>query len=114
MPTIVAGTVELPAEKRAQALSEAADLMRDTRSQKGCNHYVWSADPSSDTIVYVYEHWETTEDFANHLANDYYLKMLQHMGSYEVSNAQVSKFEIGRTQAVYNAEGLARADFWDE
>lgn len=114
MPLIVAGTVELPADKRDQALREAADLMRDTRSQQGCNHYVWSADPSSDTVVYVYEHWDSSEDLATHLANNYYMKMLQHMGSFDVHNAQVAKFEISRTQAVYDAEGVARADFWDE
>lgn len=114
MPTIVAGSLDISAENRDRALSEAAQLMSDTRSEQGCNHYVWSADPTSETRIYIYEHWDTMEDFALHLASPYYSKMLAHMGSFGVHNVVVNKYKIDREQPVYDAQGKARADFFDD
>jgi quinol monooxygenase YgiN len=112
MTILVAGTVELPAETREQALAEAAPLMVETLTQPGCLHYVWSADPSSDTRVYVYEEWNSTEEFASHLAGEYYSRMFGLMGKYGVSNAVVNKYRIDLTEPVYDPEGRPRADFF--
>ena len=63
MTILIAGTVEMSTENRDHALADAAALMADTRSQPGCVHYVWSADPTSPTRIYVYEYWEDHESF---------------------------------------------------
>lgn len=114
MTTIVAGTVEFPADKRDAVLTDTKQLIKDTRSQTGCNHYVWAADPTSDTVVYVYESWASTEAFAAHLAGEYYSKMLANLGAYGVGNVEVLKFQVAREQPVYDPEGVPRADFFDE
>ena len=51
MTILIAGTIDIPDDKREQALAEATDLMAETRSQQGCVHYVWSADPTSPPRV---------------------------------------------------------------
>lgn len=112
MTVIINGSVEVAAEVRDKALAEAADLMAETRSQKGCNHYVWSADPTSPTRIYVYENWDSSEDLCAHLAGSYYAKMLAHMGNYEVYNTVVSKFRIDHEEPVYDPEGKPRGDFF--
>ena len=112
MTILIAGTVEIEAGKREQALADAAPLIAETRSQKGCNHYVWSADPTSDTRVYVYENWDSTEDLAAHLAGPYYLNMLTLLGGFGVYNTEVSKFRIDHEEPVYDPEGKPRADFF--
>ncbi len=112
MTTLIAGTVDMSPENRAEALADAADLIADTRSQKGCVHYVWSADPTSDTRIYVYENWETTEDLAAHLAGPYYTQMLGVLGKYGVENVEISKFRIDLEEPVYDPEGRPRADFF--
>lgn len=114
MTILIAGTVEINASKRDKALAEAAGLMAETRTQAGCNHYVWSADPTSDTRVYVYENWDSTEDLAAHLAGPYYRDMLGLLGGYEVHNTEVSKFKIALEEPVYDPEGKPRADFFTE
>ena len=114
MTILVAGTIEIDAEKRGAALADAAALMAETRSQAGCVHYVWSADPTSTTRVYVYENWETIEDLAAHLAGTYYSRMLGLLGKYGVSNAEVSKFKVALEEPVYDPEGNPRADFFTE
>ena len=112
MTIVVAGTVELPAETRDQALAEGASLMEETRLQAGCLHYVWSADPTSQTRIYVYEQWASTEEFAAHLAGEYYSRMFGLMGKYGVTNALVNKFRIDLEEPVYDPEGRPRADFF--
>jgi len=112
MTIVVAGTVELPAETRDQALAEGASLMEETRLQAGCLHYVWAADPTSKTRIYVYEQWASTEEFAAHLAGEYYSRMFGLMGKYGVTNALVNKFRIDLEEPVYDPEGRPRADFF--
>ena len=54
---IVAGTVEFDPAQREAALAAASALFAETRAQPGCLDYVWCADPSSASRVYVYERW---------------------------------------------------------
>ena len=114
MTTLIAGTVEIDAEKRGAALADAAALMANTRAQSGCVHYVWSAAPTSPTRIYVFENWDTTEDLAAHLAGPYYGQMLGLLGKYGVTSAEVSKFKVALEEPVYDPEGNPRADFFTE
>ncbi len=112
MTVLVAGSIDIPDDKRTQALAEAADLMAETRSQAGCQHYVWAADPTSETRVYVYENWDSSEALAAHLAGPYYAGMLGLLGKYNIQNVEVSKFRIDLEEPVYDPEGNPRADFF--
>ena len=114
MTILINGSLHLPAGEREKALAETAALVEETRSQKGCKHYVWSADPTSKTRVYVYENWDSVEDLAAHLAGPYYQNMLASLGKYGVSDTQVSKFKIALEEPVYDREGKPRADFFTE
>jgi len=114
MTILINGSLHLPAGEREKALAETAALVDETRSQQGCKHYVWSADPTSDTRVYVYENWDCVEDLAAHLAGPYYQNMLASLGKYGVSDTQVSKFKIALEEPVYDPEGKPRADFFTE
>ncbi len=112
MTVLIAGTVDILGGDREKALAEAAGLMAETRSQAGCVHYVWSADPTSQTRVYVYEYWESVESLAAHLAGPYYAQMLGLLGKYQVENTEVSKFRVDLEEPVYDPEGRPRADFF--
>lgn len=112
MTILIAGTIDIPGGQRDKALADAAALMNETRSQKGCQHYVWAADPTSDSRVYVYENWEATEHLAAHLAGPYYAQMLALLGKYNVENAEVSKFRTDLEEPVYDPQGRPRADFF--
>jgi quinol monooxygenase YgiN len=112
MTILIAGTLHLPAGARETALAETAQLVTETRTQKGCQHYVWSADPTSTTRVYVYENWDSVEDLAAHLAGPYYQNMLATLGKFGVTDTEVSKFKIEIEEPVYDPQGKPRADFF--
>lgn len=114
MTVLINGTVDVKAEDRAPALAAATDLMAETRLQKGCQHYVWSADPTSETRIYVYENWDSSEDLSAHLAGPFYAKMLGILGSFGILDTAVSKFKIAIEEPVYDPEGKPRGDFFTE
>jgi len=114
MTVLVAGTVDIAAAGRTRALAESAELQVQTRAQQGCLHYVWSADPTSDTRLYVFEKWASVEDLAAHLAGPYYQNMLAALGKYGVTDTEVSKFKVALQEPVYDPEGRPRADFFTE
>jgi quinol monooxygenase YgiN len=108
---IVAGRVELDPARRDAALRAAGELFAETRAQPGCLDYVWCADPSSESRVYVYERWTDVPSLAAHLAGPCYRGMLEVLGRHGVRRADVAKYGIDRCEPVYDASGKPRADF---
>lgn len=111
---VVAGHVELDPVRRDEALRAARELFAATRAQPGCLDYVWCADPSSESRVYVYERWSDTPSFAAHLAGPCYRDMLALLGRHGLRGASVAKYRIDRSEPVYDAQGKPRADFFTE
>ena len=112
MTVLINGTVDVKAEDRAAALAAAAALIPDTRSQKGCNHYAWCADPTSDTRIYVYENWASSEDLSAHLSGPYFAQMLGVLGQFGVLDTAISKFKISVEEPVFDPQGNPRGDFF--
>ena len=109
---IVSGKVEFDPAQRANALSAASELFAGTREQPGCLDYVWCADPSSESRVYVYERWQDTEAFAAHLAGPWYQNMLAVLGKNGLKSADVAKHRVEKSEPVYDESGKPRADFF--
>jgi quinol monooxygenase YgiN len=109
---LIAGTVDVDPDRRADALEAGKPHMVATRAQKGCVAYVWSPDPLIEGRIVVYEHWETQEDLAIHLAGEHYINMRNTIASFGLSAADVSKFRIDHQEPVYDSTGTPRADFF--
>ena len=109
---IVAGTVEFDPAQRDAALRAASQLFAATRAQPGCLDYVWCADPSSPSRVYVYERWQDTPALAAHLAGPCYRGMLEVLGRNGLRSADVAKHRIEKSEPVYDPKGKPRADFF--
>ncbi|MDG2334229.1 MAG: putative quinol monooxygenase [Myxococcota bacterium] len=108
---LIAGTVDVDPERREAALEAGKPHVAGTRAQKGCVAYVWSADPMIDGRIVVYEHWETEEDLALHLAGEHYLNMRNTIAGFGLTAADVSKFRVDLREPVYDSTGTPRADF---
>jgi quinol monooxygenase YgiN len=112
MTILINGTVQFSPEQAEKAMQEAAQLMADTRAQKGCRHYVWSIDPARPGTVYVYENWATEADLAAHLAGPYYSGMLGLLGQYEMLGTDILKYETAKAGPIYDDTGVPRANFF--
>jgi quinol monooxygenase YgiN len=111
---VVAGRVEFDPAQRDAAVRGARELFAATRAQRGCLDYVWCADPSSESHVYVYERWSDTPSFAAHLAGPCYRGMLEVLGRHGLRGADVAKYRIDKSEPVYDATGTPRADFFTD
>ena len=109
---IVAGKIRVDPAKRDKVLETGAQLMVDTRTQKGCLDYVWTADPTDPARIYVFERWESKEDLAAHLAGNYYLRMRDHVGTAGLTEAETLKYRIDWVEQVYDETMTPRADFF--
>ncbi len=112
MVILIAGTVEFDPAQREAALRAASQLFAATRAQPGCLDYVWSADPSSASRVYVYERWQDTECLAAHLAGPCYRGTLEALGRHGLRSANVAKYRVDKSEPVYDPQGKPRADFF--
>lgn len=115
MPRIlVAGTVDIPAESRAEALAGAQPLIREALAEKGCVAYDWSMDAVDPQRIHVFEEWESQEDLAAHLSAEPYQKMLAHLGGFGILAADNKKYRVDLFEPVYDPSGVPRADFFTQ
>ncbi|MDG1311639.1 MAG: antibiotic biosynthesis monooxygenase [Porticoccaceae bacterium] len=112
MTVLINGIVNFKPEDAIKVLPETAQLMADTRLQKGCRHYVWSLDPAVPGRVYVHENWESVEDLRAHLASHFYSDMLAILYNYEILDTDILKYSVDHSEPVYDETGTPRADFF--
>ena len=55
---VVAGIVEFAPQVRDEALIKGRELIEGAYTEKGCIHYLWTADLNHPGRVVVYEEWE--------------------------------------------------------
>lgn len=109
---IIAGTIDIDASKREATLAESKDLVLETRSQRGCEHYVWAPDLCVPGRLYVYEAWEDEAALAAHFKGPYYKKMLALIGRFGLGAVDVKKHRVDLSEPVYDRKGVPRADFF--
>jgi quinol monooxygenase YgiN len=114
MTILIAGTIEITNGKRGQAINDATSVMIDIRQQTGCNHYVWSADPTSDSRVYVFEDWDNTAVLSEHFSGPNFAKMFAVLANYDVEDISVQKYKIALAEPITDNDGNPRADFFTE
>ncbi len=111
MKIVVEAKVDLDPARRAEALAGAKPWIDGALSQDGCLAYSWCADPYDPARVNVFEEWSGAQALAAHLAGPQYRGMLGHISGYGITHAVSRKFAVAREGPVYNAAGIATADF---
>ncbi|MEP5936848.1 MAG: putative quinol monooxygenase [Erythrobacter sp.] len=108
---VICAQIDLPAEKREEALKTAQPFIDGALSQDGCIRYDWSADLNDPTRINVYEEWESQDALSNHFANKHYAGMLGHLSSFGIDNAVSKKFLVSAETTVYGEDGKPSAQF---
>jgi quinol monooxygenase YgiN len=108
---VISAQIDLPADKREEALKSAKPHIDAALAQDGCIHYDWSADGNNPARVNVFEEWESEEALAHHFANAAYAGMRDHIGTFGLTGAASKKYRVDAEGPVYNAEGVATEAF---
>lgn len=108
---VISAQIDLPADKRAEALTTSKPHIDAALAQDGCIMYDWSADSNNPTRINVFEEWESEEALARHFANDAYAGMRDHLGSFGLTGAVSRKYRVDKEGPVYNEQGEATEAF---
>ena len=101
-------------EVRDEALIKGKELIEGAYTEKGCIHYLWTADLNHPGRVVVYEEWESGADLEAHLKGEWYLNMFGHLAQYNILNAETNKYRVDIKEPVYGEDGVATGYFTDE
>ena len=98
--------------KRHDLIEQTAPIQQATRDDEpGCSAYVFSADPCRPDVITVYELWDDAESLAAHFLHPNYTNMRAELGRLGITGADVKKYRVDASAPVYNADGIATADF---
>jgi quinol monooxygenase YgiN len=111
---VIAGTITLPPDRRADCLAASAPIQQATRhDEPGCLAYAFSADPVNDDTIVVYELWENAETVMAHFEHPNYWAMRELFAQYGITGSDTWKHRIDATGRVYNKDRVATASFDD-
>jgi quinol monooxygenase YgiN len=91
---IIAGTLDLPPENRAQLLEAAEPLMRASEDEEGCFTYLMMPDPFDTGRVRIFERWESEEALAAHFGMPHMTEFGQALGGLGVTGSDLTKYQI--------------------
>ena len=111
---VISGIVEFPPEVRDEALVKGKALIDGAYTEKGCIHYLWTADLNHPGRVVVYEEWESGADLEAHLQGEWYRNMFGHLAQYNIISAETMKFRVDVYVSVFGVDGVATGFFSDE
>lgn len=63
---VIAGSVPVRPERRADAVRIALEMAAATRAEAGCVAYTFSADLADPNVIHIFEEWETADALAAH------------------------------------------------
>lgn len=109
---IIAGSIYIPADKRAACLAAGEKFQAGTRADEpGCLAYVFSADPLVPTTMSVYEIWQDAASLEAHFQHANYHAMRGVFAEHGITGADVAKYRVDAHGPVYNDKGVASASF---
>ncbi len=110
---IVAGHLDYAdSAARGSVLEAGKALQQATRNEEpGCIAYAFSADPTHDGRIRVFELWADTESLAAHFEHANYHDMREVFHMHPRSGGEVRKYRCAPSEPMYDEAGNIRADF---
>lgn len=108
---ILSGYIDFDGKDVMPILRGARDMIAAAYAEKGCIHYVWTADPQIESRMWVYEEWESVDDLKAHLADEAYRSMAAYLAEAGMTGAEVNKYRVDAKEPVYDGSGSPQADF---
>ena len=97
---VIAGHFALDPSKREPAIAAAREMMSETRKEKGCISYTFSADLEEPGRFRVFEEWESEEALTAHFQAPHMARLQQAMGGLGVREMKVQRYEVTKVGPV--------------
>lgn len=111
---IIAGHLDFADRAARDAVLEAGTaLQHATRDEEpGCVEYCFSADPTEERRVRVFELWEDQDSLAAHFGHPNYHEMRAVFHGFPRTGGEVRKYRCDLSEPMYDDSGTIRADFF--
>ena len=93
---VIAGHVALDPARREQAIAAAREVMSETRKEKGCISYTFSADLDEPGRFRIFEEWDGDEALRAHFASPHMARFQQAVGGLGVREMAVQRYEVAK------------------
>ena len=91
---IIAGTLDVAPEQRAEVLALAEALMRATNEEPGNHEYLFTPDPFDAGRIRIFERWESEEALASHFGQPHMAEFGGALGKLDVRGSDLTKYSI--------------------
>ena len=91
---VIAGHIRIDATNRDAAITGAKEMMDETLKEKGCLHYVISADVGDEGLFHLFEEWESQEALDAHFKSPHMAQFQKSLGSVGVKELKVRRYEV--------------------
>jgi len=108
---IIQAMISVEADRRAELLKLLQSYLPAVHAQDGCIRYDWAADSVVESQVNVYEEWESETALEAHFAGKNFAAIGKAMQGFGILGASAKKFRVDAEAGVFNAEGVASAEF---
>ena len=93
---VIAGHVALDPARREPAIAAARAMMEETRKEKGCISYSFSADLEVPGCFRIFEEWESDEALRAHFASPHMARFQKAVGGLGVREMAVQRYEVAK------------------
>jgi quinol monooxygenase YgiN len=93
---VIAGHVALDPVQREKAVAAASEMMRETRKERGCISYTFSADLEEPGRFLLFEEWESDDALRAHFAAPHMARFRQAVGGLGVREMKVQRYEVAK------------------
>ena len=98
---VIAGTITIDPTKRDEAFAAAKVIMKETRKEAGNVAYTFSADLEDDSVVHVFEQWESQQSLDLHFKTPHMAAFQAKIGKLGVTDMQLAKYQISSIGSVF-------------
>ena len=91
---VIAGTVRIDPERRADAAAAAIEVQAATRAEAGCISYTLSADLAEPGLFHLFEEWESPEALKAHFQAPHMAAFQRALGGLGVREMKVQRYEV--------------------
>jgi quinol monooxygenase YgiN len=93
---VIAGHVALDPAQHEKAVAAAREMMRETRRERGCISYTFSADLEEPGRFRIFEEWESDEALRAHFTAPHMASFQKAVGGLGVREMKVQRYEVSK------------------
>ena len=95
---VVAGFVRIDKEHMAGAVLAARKMVAETRKEQGCISYSFAMDVLDDSIIRIFEEWESAEALQAHFQTPHMAEFQKRLTSYNLQEMIVKRYGIDKVE----------------